>query len=270
MQTLAHLGFKRYAPHPKLQSLVQCYWRINVPQNHDRKFREFMHPEGGTGIIYNFADPIYLNNQLVSQEAIITGPTSKTNAFTVTGKIDTLGIRFHPGSGHDILSLPLSELLDETITPQQIAMDSLGGTLQEQLAIQESDHKRVELLDNQLLSLLNDYYQPDNRLNTALSWIKQHQGQKPITKLTHILNLSQRQLDRHFKIYLGLLPKQFSRIQQVTFARNILKTVPQQTSLTDIAYQAGFYDQAHFIHQFKQVVGITPGAYRNKAIKTQI
>jgi len=62
----------------------------------------------------------------------------------------------------------------------------------------------------------------------------------------------------------GLTPKQFSRIQRVALVRNQLRS---GQPLLDTALACGYSDQAHFIHDFKRVVGITPGQYRTSRIR---
>ncbi|WP_444997839.1 DUF6597 domain-containing transcriptional factor [Aliikangiella sp. IMCC44359] len=265
MKPLTHLGFRSFVPHVALRPYVQCYWHIQVNSHANSLPPEYMHPEGGSGIIFNLKAPIKLDDQLVKQNAVITGPTRQTNQLQLTGITETIGIRFHPGGGHKILSVPLYELLDTNININQLSLSPLNNTITEQLYHLNSIDDRVSLLDKVLLSLLKDSPLTNKRLHSALNWIRKHHGQKPVSLLSDILNLSQRQLDRHFKCHLGLLPKQYSQIQQVEYSRSLLKQAPLAQSLTEIGACAGFYDQAHFIRQFRQVVGITPGDYRSKA-----
>jgi AraC-like DNA-binding protein len=76
--------------------------------------------------------------------------------------------------------------------------------------------------------------------------------------------LGQRQLERLFRYQVGLTPKQFSRIQRVALVRQQLQ---QGQPLLDTALTCGYSDQAHFIHDFKTVVGMTPGQYRTSRIR---
>lgn len=268
MYPLAHIGFRKFQPAPALRGLVQCYWHILVlePHRHGNLKPEFMHPEGGSGIIFNFGDPILIDGQQIANSPTITGPTRQTNQLEMTGFVDTLGIRFHPGGAYGLLSTPLSELLDHLVNPIDLGLKTLGSSFADQLASEQTVENRVGLLDKALSKLLKEDTIVDQRLGTALAWFKQSKGQQPISRLTESLNLSQRQLDRHFKKHLGLLPKQFSHIKQVDYARHLLKQSPATQNLTDIGFLAGFYDQAHFIKKFKKIIGITPGEYQSKLV----
>ncbi|WP_019528702.1 AraC family transcriptional regulator [Dasania marina] len=273
MHSLSHLGFQRYAPQPALAPYVQCYWQINLRQASPSQTPEFMHPEGGSGIIFNFADSISLNNISLGQGSFVIGPNRRSAQLWLANEVDTFGVRFHPGKGRAILALPLIELLDSMVNPDQLALPTLGDELAEQLAALSTGHARVAHIENVLLAQLGPRPVLDPRLDYALQWINANHGLKPVAQLGSQRSmlpstsaLSQRQLDRLFQQQLGLSPKQYSRLRQADYARQLLKQAPAQQSLTDISYLAGFYDQAHFIHQFRQVVGITPGDYR--AIKT--
>ena len=71
-------------------------------------------------------------------------------------------------------------------------------------------------------------------------------------------SLSTRQFDRKFKIYSGFSPKMYLRLTRL---QNALKQYGHDKSLTQIAYECGYYDQSHFIHDVKAFTGYHPGFY---------
>src|SRR6185295_11969728 len=88
------------------------------------------------------------------------------------------------------------------------------------------------------------------------------QGDISVTALRTDLSLSERQLERTFRQQTGLTPRQFARL---TRFRQVVQLLHQPAlTLTDVAYQAGYYDQAHFIHDFKAFAGLTPRDYRRE------
>ncbi|WP_196140779.1 AraC family transcriptional regulator [Aliikangiella sp. G2MR2-5] len=268
---LAHLNFQRLKPHPALRELVQCYWHIQVNDNHhssestSKIQTDYFHPEGGSGIIFNFSNSIKVNNQLVSNDVFISGPTLITHNLQTTNDINTLGIRFYPGSASTFYSQPLSELVEQLLQPDELSIKGIGKDLYEQLAESKSLQKRINLLDHTLLSILKNSQPVSLRVRTAVRHINSSRGKIEIASLSELLNLSQRQLDRDFKHHLGLVPKQYSMIKRLEFARNLIKNNPCNMNLTEIALESGFYDQAHFTRQFKQVIGITPSLYQKKS-----
>jgi transcriptional regulator GlxA family with amidase domain len=71
--------------------------------------------------------------------------------------------------------------------------------------------------------------------------------------------LSRRQFERNFKACSGFSPKLYTRI--IRFQAAAKEYGMQYQSLTDIAYRCGYYDQSHFIHDFKEFSGFHPKEY---------
>jgi AraC-like DNA-binding protein len=80
-----------------------------------------------------------------------------------------------------------------------------------------------------------------------------------VEQLSAQFNLSQRQFERKFTEYAGFTPKVYSRI--IRFQSALSHYGSDYKSLTDIAYECGYYDQSHFIHEFKEFSGYHPGQY---------
>ncbi|MDX5378436.1 MAG: helix-turn-helix domain-containing protein, partial [Halomonas sp.] len=75
------------------------------------------------------------------------------------------------------------------------------------------------------------------------------------------LPFGQRRLERLFQRHVGLTPKHYARLLRVAHSRELIKQGEATASLTDTAFAAGYFDQAHFIHDFKAVTDYTPGGY---------
>jgi AraC-like DNA-binding protein len=69
-----------------------------------------------------------------------------------------------------------------------------------------------------------------------------------------------RQLERHFRKQIGISPKQLSKAIRLQATLNLLINKKSET-LTDIAYESDYFDQNHFIKDFKDLVGFTPKEY---------
>jgi transcriptional regulator GlxA family with amidase domain len=82
------------------------------------------------------------------------------------------------------------------------------------------------------------------------------------------LYISQRQLERLYKIHVGISPKKYARLLRVEQARIAIKNAPT-LSAAEIGNATGFYDQAHFIREFKSIIGMTPNDYAVRSIQRQ-
>ncbi|WP_416308591.1 helix-turn-helix domain-containing protein [Neptunicella sp. SCSIO 80796] len=257
---LSHIGFHRYQPSLMLKPYVQSYWHIygKVPST-----TEYLHPEGGSGLIFNFGSPFIYNQQRVTTDCIVMGPNTRTTSLTLSGYIDAVGLRFYPGTSYHFFTLPLNEIPGLPVHPDEL---SINLSIQPIVDSAESTiEQRLNAIESLLMQRLSINPELDKRIQPATTWLNLHRTPQSIIHLAEHLNVSARQLERLFKQWVGMTPKQFSRIKRVDYARQSLKQF--DLSLTDTAYQAGYFDQAHFNHEFKQVVGLTPGQYRRRALQ---
>jgi AraC-like DNA-binding protein len=255
---LTHLGFRTYLPHPHLQSWIQCYWTVQHPQLPAQGFNEKLYPDGGTNI--NFC---FIPNQLplVSFNAV---QTLKTMHFQ--GSVDLLGIRFHPGGAFQLFALDMPMLIGKVIATDDLESALNNSQLQElreQLAQSDNKFHRLGLIDNWLLQQAAHQLAKSGPVQHLLPLLAT--ASESIETLSARINISRRQLERRFQQEVGLTLVHLKQLQRCRRARQLISLNPH-SSLTDIAQEAGFYDQAHFIRQFQKVHQLTPGEYRDKKL----
>lgn len=256
-QHLTHLGFRFFRPTTALQPLVQCYWHIRCHVGQSALADEFLHPEGGSGVVFNFADPLIFNGQPYLSPCLLIGPAQRTGTLTLSGQVDAIGVRFYPGAAHAFFQLPLAELNGCLLPVTDLPLEASWQQVWEVAAVNE----RLQQIELWLLRQLDVQIQAKNPLVALLPSLPDS-GQFSTADLARRMALGERQVERLFRQWVGLTPKQLARIRRVQHARELLKTAP--ADLTGTAYNAGYFDQAHFIHDFKQVVGLTPGQYRQR------
>lgn len=137
---------------------------------------------------------------------------------------------------------------------------------------------RVFFLENQAgrFELLNTFFKqrlciglhPDKLINAAVNLIQQQPGKIRIRQLARQLNCTERTLNRRFTKAVGLSPKEYARVQRFLLARRWLEHYPYG-SWTDLVNKLGFFDQAHFIHEFHHFAGLPPLAYK-KAVEARL
>ena len=126
------------------------------------------------------------------------------------------------------------------------------------LASAANNHERVAIIQEYLCRQLEKLKNPDKTVEHWLWQVNFFKGQLTVEDLSRKVNISQRQLGRRFNQTVGLSPKEFSRVTRFIHSLTHLKKYPL-LSLTEIAYESGYYDQAHFIHDYKSYSGLTPG-----------
>jgi AraC-like DNA-binding protein len=126
--------------------------------------------------------------------------------------------------------------------------------LEEQLAEASTDPLRIEVVERFLISQLKAS-DPDPLVMAALALIHKSKGSLRIKDLALQLHTSASPLEKRFRQVVGASPKKFSSIVRL---KHSIQQYPAAASLTDLGYEAGFYDQAHFIKEFRAVTGETP------------
>jgi len=250
-------GFSTRAPCPALAAYVERFWWLegDAAAAYDA---QLLHPDGGCGLIFNFAEPLQLDGVAHGEAALIAGPQLTSSRLQLAARVKLMGVRFCPGMGSVFFGMGLDELsgfhLDD--------WPGLGlAALSDALADLDRDAQQ-KLVERELLARLNDAPSRRSPVLQLLAQIAAHQGRARLSDLMQTVPLGQRQLERLFRHQVGLTPKQFSRIQRVALVRGQLRV---GGSLSDTALTCGYADQAHFIHDFKAVVGMTPGQYRLRA-----
>ncbi|HXV61360.1 MAG TPA: helix-turn-helix transcriptional regulator, partial [Vicinamibacteria bacterium] len=114
--------------------------------------------------------------------------------------------------------------------------------------------ERIERVERFLIEQLALHQKGD--IAPAVRHLWQRRGQVRICEMTRELGIGERQLQRKFLEYIGATPKQTARL--VRFIHAYQKLRQPFESLTRAAHLSGYYDQAHFIREFKEFSGLTP------------
>jgi AraC-like DNA-binding protein len=127
----------------------------------------------------------------------------------------------------------------------------------EQINEADTDVERINVIETFLVSRLTKG-PLDELILLAVNLIKQSKGNIKIELLAKKLNISQGQFEKRFRKVVGASPKKFSSIVRLS---NILNARPTANKLTELAIDSGYFDQAHFIKDFKSFTGLTPEQY---------
>lgn len=201
----------------------------------------------------------YINNtgEQVLSSTGISGLSDHYKVFRNTTNIGSILVFFKEAGAAHFFKQPLHELFRESISLDNFMLRSELLILEEQLCEAETDVQRIKVIENFLLSRIHKT-EPDKLVLTALALIHKSKGTIRITDLIKELNTSQSPLEKRFRQAVGTSPKKFASIVRMKY------TIQQQahsTSLTELSYELGFYDQAHFIKEFKTFTGETPEKY---------
>ncbi|HEX5168934.1 MAG TPA: helix-turn-helix domain-containing protein [Cyclobacteriaceae bacterium] len=251
------MPFYRYEPHEMLRHLVECYWIIE--DNNPNPIQQKIVPDGFPEIIFHYGDAyrIKLHDTWKTQaKALLAGQLTKYFFLENTGRSKVLGIKFKPTAIAHLFGISMYELTDNVIELDAGISDQLNplpGISSEAF----KHHEAIEVLNSRLL-LLSNYFRPA-QTERAIDLVFDTNGSINIHELSKRAGISQRQLERLFKKYVGLSPKFYCRV--IRFAYIFKMVEEKKTNWADLGLQAGFYDQPHFIRNFKGFTGEDPSAY---------
>ncbi len=247
---------------PLLRRYVECFWFLETKDKPATLSRERILPDDCTELIFNLADLFnrhHLDGTIENQpRMLVVGQMRNYVMIEPTGMVKLFGIRFRAGGAYPFFHLPMFELTDRIISADAI-FNRLGKELEERIHGARSLRERLSVMEATLLKRLDEKYDLDKTVEALVRRITFTKGCYSVDRLAKDIGLSARQLERKFRLMVGISPKLFSRI--IRF-QEVFKVVGQLTQgWSAIAHDCGYYDQAHLIHDFKNFSGQNPSAF---------
>jgi AraC-like DNA-binding protein len=214
--------------------------------------------DGLPGMIFQESKKSFLNkgDQELPQ-LFLYGQTTRYTENKAVKKFRNIGIYFQPNALKSIFGIDADELTNQHIDIK----DLIKTNITDQLIDITTAEQRIELLSSFLIQQAERQKTENQKVNFATAQLQKGVNLQAICKE---LNLSERSLERYFKQHIGVSPKLYARINRFQSAmENIRQT--QFDKLTNIAYQNDYFDQSHFIREFKEFAGTSPKHYIRKA-----
>jgi AraC-like DNA-binding protein len=165
-------------------------------------------------------------------------------------------IRFTYEGIDKLLGLKISDSLNNIISFEQI-YDNRGKDLHDRLEYSTDNKERARLLDAFFIDILLSKYKKHSQLSTIYEYLRHKTGRISVDDMAHTVGISYRTIHRKFQNELGMCPKEYLKIIRFNNACRLLVHYPVY-DIQDIIHHSGYYDQAHFIHDFKNIMKISP------------
>lgn len=218
-------------------------------------------PDGYPEIILHYGDSYRINlhgDWQMQGKYLLAGQLTKHFFLENTGKSGMIGIKFQPGIISTLFGVDMSELTDKVIPLPKALYDLVSPVIH--LPIPDDKEEVFSLLDSIFIKYLEQNSYTLNVVDEVAKRITDSFGLISIEDSLEGLDYSQRQLERLFKKGIGLTPKFYSRIIRFAHIFQLMQN-GTENSWSDIVYGAGFYDQSHFIKNFKEFTGEDPSTY---------
>jgi AraC-like DNA-binding protein len=254
------MDYQTFQPHPDLESLINCYWTLEVPAQ-DNHQRQRIIPDGTIEMAFILGDDIkrYTTEveYILQPRAMVLGQTIEPFYIEPTGFVNTFAIRFYPYGFANFVTVPLKDLVNRE-TPIEFLFEKKTAKELEQKIIQATDTSaRIDILERFLFNKLNDEKTIDNIVKETVDALLSTKGSSSINTILKEDLSKRRQLERKFLRHIGVSPKQLGKVIRLQTALKMLLNNKTE-NLTHIAYQSEYYDQAHFTKDFKEFTGVNP------------
>ena len=251
------MSFTRIAPPEELKNIIECYWIVE--KDDPSPVEEKIIPDGFAELVFHYGDHylIRLKNQWeVQSKNLYAGQISKFFFLRNSGISRVLGVKLKPTAFTQLYKIPADQFTDKVVDLSQIP--GLKDTpFQRDLHHLKNPHEKISVL-NQYFRTRSDGYN-HGPADHAVEMIFSMRGMISIKELCSALHISERQLERIFKRYIGLSPKFYCRIIRFNYIFQCI--LNKDNKWVDVVHSAGFYDQSHFIRNFKSFTGEEPSSY---------
>lgn len=255
------MQYLEFRPHPRLASVVQCYWTLRGLGPAGGVERVV--PDGATELVLHLGESFHRIDGVGRRErqsrALFAGQMTEHVLLEPSTAIDIVAVRFQPCGAGAFVRASMEELADEI---QDLAVVGSPGdaSLLERIGEFDDTRGRLAALERELLDRIDPAVGVDPVVAYVAAGLTRSGGTCSLDALAAECGLGARQLQRRFRASVGVGPKRFSRIARFQRAVSMLGA-PGSGSLADLAARCGYYDQAHLNRDFRQLAGITPGRF---------
>ncbi len=253
-------------PAPALAPYIENYWFVSSRADSPVDLRVDVFVDARADLVLNFGVP-YVRE-------VIGGASRELSASNLDaqrlepirirqrGDVRIAGVRFHLGGLGAFAEVPLAGLTGATVPPAQV-LGPGADDLEAAVGAAATPDEQARLLDAFFVERLEErattgaFATFERALRAAVA----AEGSGVVADLAAAARVTPRQVDRLFARFLGVAPKTLGRVLRFQHALRMLMRDPGCT-LTEVAASAGYFDQAHFIKDFRRMSGGVPRGYR--------
>lgn len=248
-----------------LSKYIKNYLIVEIDNSIDFISKERVFPCGNATLVFHYGSPSKFqkknSSEYIEPNIVICGQQTNYYDLSLSGKTGMILIVFKPHGVKSFFNFPITELLNENLSLQDLANND-AIELNDKLFNSSTNEQRINHLENFLIQRLIQNEDFD-RVDHAVKMIKNSKGQIKTHEIAQEVCLGIKQFERIFSKHVGLNPKKFTsiiRFQNVIQMKRKYKT----SNMYQLAFDNGYYDQSHFIHDFKSLTDLTPQVFFNK------
>jgi AraC-like DNA-binding protein len=256
--------YQRRKPRWPLSDFVELLWLYDgATPTHDR---ERLMPTGSMDIVINLMDDeirVYANDDPASvrrfRGSVFVGPHSEYFVIDTAEQARVAGICFKPGGAFVVIRPPAVELQNSHVGLHDL-WGRAASDIRERLLEARTPDDKFRAMEDCLLAQLARPLARHPAVEYALGEIQARPGAQTVSAITDRIGLSPRRFIQVFSEQVGYTPKLFCRVRRF---QQVLHAIHGRRSVdwADVALSCGYFDQSHFIHDFRAFSGISPTSY---------
>jgi len=245
--------------HPLLQKYIKFFWEIKA------EFMQLNHeiiPVRNIDLKFNLSKtPHYLqieNTSHLLEKVYFSGLQDhfRNARIKMRGQVHVLGICFFPEGFYSFLKIPVSECKNQLLGAGEAGL-LWTKTIHERLMEAPDIAARLNIFEHELISGIDNKIQTPGSFRQLFHSLRQGDTSLGITEFCKRNNIGMRKLERMFNKYVGVSAKTYHMLDRFQDSINQL-FYSDYSKLSDIAYGNDYFDQMHFIRDFKRFAGSTP------------
>lgn len=247
---------RTFQPGAALAELVRCYQIVETPEEATRSLL----PDPGVVVAFRYRGAAELVEGAGASripDASITGPRGTSRRIRTLPGGGVIVAKLREEGAARLLDVPVNELYAAVLPADALAPHTAVDRTAARIAGAATDPERVASLEAFLLSRRIPRA-PDRLVGAAVQALRARRGSVRIADLARQLGLGQDALEKRFRRAVGTSPKQLASLLRLHHA---VEAHLRGASLSSVPYQAGYFDQSHFIREFRAVTGEPPGRY---------
>ncbi|MEO8133793.1 MAG: helix-turn-helix domain-containing protein [Betaproteobacteria bacterium] len=265
--------YVEYPPDPSLVPWVRCYWVFELEHAAglmnpaDAGANQTVVADGHPEMVFHYGDHFseaicnargetVLNHQ---PDCLFAGQLTRPLVLRASGRVGMLSVRFWPWGAHRFVGVSM-----HAYTDRRVALDALPGQWLDDVPVRmrscANDAARVALVESALLARVAATPAIETNVSEQARELLRAAGNAPLDTLHQSSALGERQFARRFRDVTGVSPRLLASIFRFRVLFDALKEDTQAPWLT-AAIDAGYFDQAHMIRDFRRFAGQPPRAF---------
>lgn len=253
------MPYREIIPGKQLQPYVKHYYLFE--SDNATAYTDTVFPVGSMEMVFNLGEGIWQfeenNRYYTTPQTEFWGQITRPLPIRSEGRHCMLGVRLYPHTAGVFLKEDLVRLNNQITDLRDLfgrQIDPLHAQLRETPGLKD----RIGLIERFLLSAIIE--KQCKKVGFIQQLLQDFQTGSGVNKLATSYNISPRQVHLLAVGSIGLPLLRYNKI--LRFQQSLSLLADKETSLTAIAYDCGYFDQAHFIRDFKSFTGITPSEFR--------